>query len=284
MTSRLDTKLKEKNSPRNARTAPISFAAEEDLFHAVLAQSIALLVTHVESQCELALSAMPKLNWTPEQTGDQSAYVTSISQHISNTIPLIRHNLHTSRKYFTRFCDKLAATIINKFVQQIYKCRPLNSVGCEQLLLDCHILKSIMLNLPIVGSKVNRDPPQAYTRMVSRAMSRAELLLQVVMGEYNANSELVEKFTRLLPDASMTDFQKVLELRGVKDKASLLELYRRKVIETNPDSSFSSVTSSPQRMTSSASASSNLILSPEKDSSKIARLERMLKSRRLMIS
>lgn len=29
------------------------------------------------------------------------------------------------------------------------------------------------------------------------------------MGEYNTNQELVEKFTRLLPDAPMADFQMV---------------------------------------------------------------------------
>ncbi|KAB7507366.1 Vacuolar protein sorting-associated protein 53-like protein [Armadillidium nasatum] len=319
MTARLDAKFKEKLSSSKVNTSqsglstsssPLSFAPEEDLFHSILTQikcifnwdakhktwdilmmafpvnilSIALLVTHVESQCDAALSTMPKLNWTPDQTGDQSPYITGVSQTISTTIPLIRHNLHTSRKYFTRFCDKLATTIINKFVQQIYKCRPLNSVGCEQLLLDCHALKAIMLNLPIVGSRVNRDPPQTYTRMVSRAMSRAELLLQVVMGEYNTDLELVEKFARLLPDASLSDFQKVLELRGAKDKASVLELYRRKVIDVSPEKSQSLSTSSPRRVSSGSTFTSGTITSPERDSSKIARLERLLKSGRLMMS
>ena len=109
-----------------------------------------------------------------------------------------------------RFCDKLAAAILNKFLQQIYKCRPINSVGCEQLLLDCHGLKTVLLGLPIIGSSAKRDPPQAYTRMVSRGMTRAELVLQVVMSDYSTSQDLVDKFVRLLPDASMADFQKVL--------------------------------------------------------------------------
>ena len=56
--------------------------------------------------------------------------------------------------FLLRFCDKLAAAILNKFMQQIYKCRPISSVGCEQLLLDCHGLKAILMELPVIGSKV----------------------------------------------------------------------------------------------------------------------------------
>ncbi|KAK7082196.1 Vacuolar protein sorting-associated protein 53 [Halocaridina rubra] len=176
MTGRLESKLKERSPVSLANT--ISLAQEQDLFHAVLAQCIALLVTHVECLCEPALTSMVKMNWMMEQTGDQSPYVTAIAQHISSSVPLVRHNLHTSRKYFTRFCDKLAAAIVNKFVQQLYKCRPISGVGCEQLLLDCHALKAVMLQLPVVNSQVRRDPPQAYTRMVGRGMARAELVLQ----------------------------------------------------------------------------------------------------------
>lgn len=292
MTGRLEAKLKEKSQPSLAHT--ISLTQEQDLFHAVLAQCIALLVAHVESLCDPALSSMTKVNWMMEQTGDQSPYVTAISQHITTSVPLVRHNLHTSRKYFTRFCDKLAAAILNKFVQQVYKCRPISGVGCEQLLLDCHALKAVMLQLPVVASQVRRDPPQTYTRMVARGMARAELVLQVVMGEYATHNDLVDKFNRLLPDATIADFQKVLEMRGVKDRASVLELYRQRTLGCTMDSPHRSpaviITGNqpaashlPVCQTSpTASITTNNAPSPEHEMSKIARLERMLKSRRLI--
>ena len=113
--------------------------------------------------------------------------------------------------------------------------------------------------------------------MVNRAMSRAELFLQVVMGEYAANADIVDKFIRLLPDASMVDFQRVLELRGIKERAPLLEIYRKRMMEISNDHSLSD---SPSHL--KLSNLSNSPASPERDSSKIARLERMLKSRRLM--
>ncbi|XP_064096646.1 vacuolar protein sorting-associated protein 53 homolog isoform X2 [Macrobrachium nipponense] len=293
MTGRLEAKLKERSPAPLANT--ISLTQEQDLFHAVLAQCIALLVTHVECLCEPALTSMTKVNWMMEQTGDQSPYVTAIAQHISSSVPLVRHNLHTSRKYFTRFCDKLAAAILNKFVQQVYKCRPISGVGCEQLLLDCHALKAVMLQLPVVNSQVRRDPPQTYTRMVGRGMARAELVLQVVMGEYATQGDLVDKFHRLLPDATIADFQKVLEMRGVKDRASVLELYRQRTMASVTESplrnpatpSSGSQTPTVQPVINQASQVVNTIVSssvqsPEHEMSKIARLERMLKSRRLI--
>ena len=54
---------------------------------------------------------------------------------MKQTIPLIRDNLASSRKYFTQFCIKFANTFIPKFLQNLYKCRPLSTVGAEQLLL-----------------------------------------------------------------------------------------------------------------------------------------------------
>ncbi|KAG7162949.1 Vacuolar protein sorting-associated protein 53-like [Homarus americanus] len=294
MTGRLEAKLKEKSHP--SLVPSISLTQEQDLFHAVLAQCIALLVTHVESLCDPALTSMTKVNWMMEQTGDQSPYVTAISQHITASVPLVRHNLHTSRKYFTRFCDKLAAAILNKFVQQVYKCRPISGVGCEQLLLDCHALKAVMLQLPVVASQVRRDPPQTYTRMVVRGMARAELVLQVVMGEYATHSDLIDKFNRLLPDATIADFQKVLEMRGVKDRASVLEMYRQRTTgsSTNSPHRNAGVTGGgsqppapaaqhPISQTSpTAGMNPTSAPSPEHEMSKIARLERMLKSRRLI--
>ncbi|XP_076066682.1 vacuolar protein sorting 53 [Oratosquilla oratoria] len=281
MTGRLESKLKERSHPSICNT--ITLTQEQDLFHAVLAQCIVLLVTHTESLCDPGLVTMTKMGWLLEQTGDQSAYVTSIAHHIATAVPLIRHNLHTSRKYFTRFCDKLASALINKFLQQVYRCRPINSVGCEQLLLDCHALKTVLLELPVVGSQVRRDPPQAYTRMVAKGMTRAELVLQVVMGDYANQAELVDKFIRLLPNATMADFQKVVEMQGVKDRAALLELYRQRTLPN-----MGNRTESPMHQPAAhsgralAGEASGQPLSPEHEMTKIAKLERMLKSRRLI--
>ena len=48
------------------------------------------------------------------------------------------------------------------------------------------------------------------------------------MGEYSAPAQLLEKSLRLMPELSLADFQRLLELRGVKEKAALLDAYRQR--------------------------------------------------------
>ena len=48
-----------------------------------------------------------QIHWQGVETvGDQSPYVTQIGRHILDTVPVIRDNLASARKYFTNFCLK----------------------------------------------------------------------------------------------------------------------------------------------------------------------------------
>lgn len=59
----------------------------------------------------------------------------------------------------------LYSSFIVKLVQQLYKCKPLNTVGAEQLLLDVHMLKTALLDLPSTGYQVQRKAPATYTKV-----------------------------------------------------------------------------------------------------------------------
>jgi len=56
-------------------------------------------------------------------------------------------------------CKFIYSSFIPKFIQHIYKCKPVSTVGAEQLLLDTHMLKTVLLDLPSIGSQVNRKAP-----------------------------------------------------------------------------------------------------------------------------
>lgn len=130
------------------------------------------------------------MQWSSiESVGDQSGYVSNIVAHLRQTIPVIRDRLASCRKYFTQLCVKFArykkhfqetfsplltipklstflfSSFIPKLVQQLYKCKPLNTVGAEQLLLDVHMLKTALLELPSTGCQVQRKPPATYTKV-----------------------------------------------------------------------------------------------------------------------
>lgn len=198
-------------------------------FSRVISNCIQVLVQDLENACEPALTAMSKIQWQNVDTvGDQSPYITAITTHFKTTVPTIRDNLAQSRKYFTQFCIKFANSFIPKFIQNVYKCKPINTEGAEQLLLDTHMLKTVLLNLPSIASQINRQAPVSYIKVVTKGMTKAEMILKVVMTPLEPNKSFVEQHLKLLPDCQLAEFQKVLEMKCVKrqEQAALIELFK----------------------------------------------------------
>ncbi|XP_045508313.1 vacuolar protein sorting-associated protein 53 homolog [Colias croceus] len=215
-TVHLEEKLKEKVSPALANK--IDLGPEQDLFHKMISTCIQLLVQDLELACDPALQAMTKISWLHFDTvGDQSSYITQIIMHLKNTVPVLRDNLASSRKYFTQFCIRFANSFIPKFIQNIYKCKPISTVGSEQLLLDTHMLKTALLELPSIGSEVKRQAPTTYTKVVIKLMTKAEMILKLVMAPLDNNLEgFVGQFLQLLPESTIAEFHKVLDMKGAK--------------------------------------------------------------------
>lgn len=209
-----------------------------------------MLVQDLENACEPALTAMSKVNkpkqcisfslnkyfyhflqiqWQNVDTvGDQSPYITAITTHFKTTIPIIRDNLSQSRKYFTQFCIKFVNSFIPKFIQNIYKCKPINTEAAEQLLLDTHMLKTVLLNLPSIASQINRPAPASYTKVVTKGMTKAEMILKVVMTPLVPNEAFVDQFKKLLPDGQLAEFNKILDMKNLKrqEQTVLVELFK----------------------------------------------------------
>ncbi|XP_061726876.1 vacuolar protein sorting-associated protein 53 homolog [Cydia pomonella] len=230
-TVHLQQKLKEKVAPRLA--ARIDLTAEQELFHALIADCIAALVGELEAACEPALQAMARAAWLHVQTvGDGSAYVAQLVLQLAGAVPALRDQLAGSRKYFTQFCIRFANSFIPKFIQNIYKCKPISTAGAEQLLLDTHMLKTALLDLPSIGSEVKRPAPATYTKVVIKLMTKAEMILKLVMaplegagGAAGGGEAFVAQFVQLLQDATLQDFHKVLDMKGGRlSKAQLSAL------------------------------------------------------------
>ena len=98
-------------------------------------------------------------------------------------------------------CIQFVSSFIPKFISCVYKCKPLSPVGAEQLLLDTHSLKTALLDLPnlVEGSArpTARKAPAAFTKIVVKGMTRAEMILKVVMSPADPAS-FVEQYIRLV--------------------------------------------------------------------------------------
>ncbi|CAH0404286.1 unnamed protein product [Chilo suppressalis] len=243
-TVHLEQKLKEKVAKNLADK--IDLAPEQDLFHKMINNCIQMLVQDLEMACEPALQAMTKISWLGfDNVGDQSSYVTQIIMHLKNAVPYLRDNLASSRKYFTQFCIRFANSFIPKFIQNIYKCKPISTVGSEQLLLDTHMLKTALLELPSIGSEVKRPAPAMYTKVVIKLMTKAEMILKLVMAPIDGSFEgFVSQFVQLLPESTIAEFHKVLDMKGAKlsktQQSSLDALYKETTKSVNNDESKSS--------------------------------------------
>lgn len=272
-TQQLEGKLREK-AASGAAGAKINLGPEQDVYHSVINSCIQLLVQDLETGCEPSLIAMIKMMWSHvESVGDQSAYVTALANHVKQVIPLVRDNLASSRKYFTQFCVKFVNSFIPKFLHHVYKCKPISTVGAEQLLLDAHSVKTLLLDLPSVGSKVAaRKAPASYTKIVARGMTRAEMTLKVVMSHHEPLEAFVEQYIKLVPDAEVAEFQKVLDMKGIRkvDQAAFVEYFR-----TTAPAAATSI----QSPSAAAAASSSSAASAPLEESRIKKLENLIKKR-----
>lgn len=245
-TAQLSDKIKEKVDPTLIDN--VDFSAEEDVFHSVLGNCMQMLVQDLEVACDPALLTMAKTNWLGvEAVGDQSMYVSTITTQLKASVPFIRQNLCSSRKYFTEVCVRFAQSFVAKFIQSVYKCRPVGTVGAEQLLLDAHSLKTALIDLPSVGSQMNRTAPASYTKVVIRGMTRAEMLLKLVMSPHARTIDFVEQYLRLLPDSDLSEFQKVLEMKGIRraEQSQLTEVFRTVSLKMSPPENATVAPSDP---------------------------------------
>ncbi|XP_023170359.2 vacuolar protein sorting-associated protein 53 homolog [Drosophila hydei] len=229
----LEDKLKEKVTP--AYVSKIDMSEEKDVFHRIISNCIQLLVQDLEAGCETSLQAMAKVQWQHiSNVGDQSAFISSICGNFKQTVPTIRDTLASSRKYFTQFCHRFVAAFIPKFINVLYRCKLTlsdgsnNVLGCEQLLLDTHSLKTALLELPSVGSSVNRKAPTSYTKVVVKDMTRAEMIIKVVMTPVQPPAHFTQQVLKLLPDITIAEYQKILDMKAVKrvDQLQLIDLFK----------------------------------------------------------
>ncbi|KAH9377424.1 hypothetical protein HPB48_016801 [Haemaphysalis longicornis] len=225
-TQQLEGKLKEKIDPSLA--SKIDLSAEQDMFNGVINNCIQLLVHDLEAACEPALSTITKTNWSlVKAVGDQSGYVTAITSHLRQTLPLIRDNLANSRRYFTQFCVHFVS----------------------------------------------------YTKIVVKGMTKAEMLLKMVLAPHEPAESFVEHYAKLLPDSDAHEFQKVLDMKGLKrsEQNVLTEVFRTRI------PAAASASAAPSEGGTAAQLLSALAVvttaTPEHESSRIRRFEKLIKKR-----
>ncbi|XP_027338760.1 vacuolar protein sorting-associated protein 53 A isoform X3 [Abrus precatorius] len=201
----------------------VDISEVQDEFSAVITKSLVTLVHGLETKFDIEMAAMTRVPWgTLESVGDQSEYVNAINLILTISIPVLGSLL--SPVYFQFFLDKLASSLGPRFYSNIFKCKQISETGAQQMLLDTQAVKTILLEVPSLGRQTSGAA--SYSKFVSREMSKAEALLKVILSPVDS---VADTYRALLPEGTPMEFQRILELKGLKkaDQQSILDDFNK---------------------------------------------------------
>jgi len=87
--------------------------------------------------------------------------------------------------------------------------RPLKEIGAEQLLIDLQTVKAYLVKMP--GEALATT---TYSRSLNKTATRLEALLKVIVTPVDPPEGFILNYTLLIGDASFSNFQKILDLKG----------------------------------------------------------------------
>lgn len=157
----------------------IGFHDEQELLRSVVNRANEALVQSVNCSLDDAFNSMNRTNWAAfsQDVGDHSAFVGDISERLPKQFEPIA--AHLSKIHYRFFCDKFVQSFVTRFVAEVHKCRKISERGAQQLLLDTALIKTTLLEAPVVAGH-GRQMPTAYSNYVLREMGKAEIMLKVL--------------------------------------------------------------------------------------------------------
>lgn len=201
----------------------VDMSAVEEEFSGLITEALMTLVHGLETKFDAEMAAMTRVPWaTLESVGDQSEYVNGINMILSSSIPALGRLL--SPIHFQYFLDKLASSLGPRFFANIFKCKQISETGAQQMLLDTQAVKTILLEVPSLGRQTSSSA--SYSKFVSREMSKAEALLKVILSPVDS---VADTYRALLPEGTPMEFQRILELKGLKkaDQQTILDDFNK---------------------------------------------------------
>ncbi|KAH9812501.1 GARP complex subunit Vps53 [Melampsora americana] len=207
----------------------VSLEAEQDLFRGNISMALSSLLKELERACETGFNSMLRSTWKEiEFVSSESPYTNELINAITLVVNIVKQHLE-QKKYVRSFCDKVVGNIILKFTQTIVKCRPIPIIAAEQIILDLQTMKSCLLTLP-QSSDSDLSISNSYHKYVLKSIGKLDGLLKVILINEEPAEEFVKNYLLLIPCQSFSDFQKVLDLKGVKrnEQNNLLDVFLSK--------------------------------------------------------
>jgi len=216
----------------------VSFMAEQDAFQNLMSRANQALVASVSCSLDEAFGKMTRTSWAAfsQEVGDTSAYVSEISERLAKQFEPVAAGL--SKIHYQSFCGKFAQRFVERYVAEIYECRKISEQGAQQLLLDTALIKTTLLELPVIAGR-GRQMQTAYSNYVVREMGRVETMLKV-LGSTVVDASSARALMGDGRPESATDIERLLSLRAGNDGEAGLSNSPRVEDEKNAAAAFGS--------------------------------------------
>ncbi|KAH9942364.1 Vps53-like protein [Epithele typhae] len=187
----------------------ITLQEERDLFVSAISAAIGVMLRELENSCDAPFSILSRTPWQNlKHVSGQSAYVPELTNAVEQVLDAVKP-LVEQKRYLRNFFDKAASTISAKFTNALVRSRPLMEIGAEQLLIDLQAIKACLLKAP--GEELSTSN---YTKSVAKQTTRLEALLKVIVTPVDPPEGFILNYTLVIGDASFSNFQKILDLKG----------------------------------------------------------------------
>ncbi|WFD44950.1 Vacuolar protein sorting-associated protein 53 [Malassezia psittaci] len=223
------TQLEHKlNTPFTADdSSPISLENERKGFLGIIAAALQhlsrVLYNHTESGFQQMLR--PEVPWSQlDYVMDKSPYIDTLASVMEQIAVIVRHEVENKR-FVRNWCDKAVGTVTTRFIHTLLRLRPLRQNIAKQLLSDVEHLRRLLQELPHFGTHIWAGIPNAHTmqtsheRLVQKTFSRITPILAILAklpDDTLEISEAVQMYRTEIQDQSLQNFQKILDLKGVK--------------------------------------------------------------------
>lgn len=186
-----------------------------DAFYQLINKSISSLLLKMSIDYKPCWREFFNLDWGQlDSVNDISSYMNDLksktAENLRVILPLIIRD-----SYVRNFNDNLVEMLVTTIANNLKFVKPMTATSVEQILMDVSSLKEDALRFPLFSVK---DVSKSYQKFVNHQFGDLQSLLKLLMVPSIPVENLIESYFALIGDKSVSNFVKVLKLKGV-DKA-----------------------------------------------------------------
>ena len=215
LTSSVQEKIEEKYQNN------ISYDDIVGKFREIYKKCFDLLSTDLKNSVEVKLQfGIIKRNWVLGTSGgkDTNAFVIGISKILNDEFNFIKNILQ--EEFLCHYLNVVPKIISELLINYLYKIKKIDESGAQEIYTNIGELKNIILNLyyivvkPVPGQNKENDSRYNCLNMIlKKEMSRVENRLKTLGSNV---TEFGNAYKNFVEDKSREDFDKLLQLRGIR--------------------------------------------------------------------